>query len=410
MRPNDAEEKRHLLIFEPDVDGHQREWLQHLIRFAATMGERYVVWFVVDPRLYRDLAKQVADALQSHVKLLSLHPLEKRLCSHRSLAVSGFARWWTMRRYLRQTGAEAGHFLSLDLLSLPLALGLSMNGCRLCGILFRPSVHYSALGPYRPTLREWIRDFRKVILYRLMLLNRALRVVLTLDSYFANYAAHRYRGGWKVCALPDPAHPPVNGMPEDSRLAELLPANRICFVLFGFLTERKGVLALLEAARLLPSEIAGRVAILLAGKVDREIGEMVTELRRRLAVERPELWLHLENRWLTSGEIDALIRRTDAVLAPYQRFVGSSGVLLWAARANKPVLTQNYGLLGRLVQDHGLGLAVDATDCNVLAESIERMARQGPETFINRRSAQNFVAERMPQHFAAMVFASLEES
>lgn len=399
--------ERRLVILEPDIEGHPREWLQHLMRFAASMDGSYVVWLVVAPEVYRELAGTLSAVRDGQVRLLALRPLESRLCRHRLLVVSGFARWWTMRRYLRLVGAEAGHFLSLDLVSLPLALGLGAAGCRLCGILFRPSVHYPSLGSPRTRWQEWVRDVRKAVLYRLMLLNKTLRVVLTLDPYFPAHASRHYWNGGKVLAVPDPTHPPVNTSTDEARVTEQVPANRIMFLLFGYLTERKGILALLEALRMIPSNIAAQAAVVLAGKIEPAIRPEVEEISRRLELEQPDLWLHLEDRRVSSGELDALIRRCDVVLAPYQRFVGSSGVLLWAARAGKPLLTQDFGLLGRLARDYRLGLAVDCSDPRVLADGIRRMVQHGVSQFIDRPSARDFVAVRTPQRFAAMVFDSL---
>lgn len=404
--PADKSERR-LVILEPDVEGHPREWLQHLMRFTAGMPGNHVVWLVVAPEVYRELGRSLSAVRDGQVRLLALSPLEARLCTHKRLVISGFARWWTMRRYLRLVGAEAGHFLSLDLVSLPLALGLGAAGRRLCGILFRPSVHYPSLGSPRASWRDRARDARKAVLYRAMLLNKALRVVLTLDPYFPAHAARHYWNGGKVMTVLDPAHPPVNTTAEETGVADRVPAQRTMFLLFGYLTERKGVLALLEALRMIPSNIASQTAVVLAGKVEPAIRPEVEEMARRLELEQPDLWLHLEDRRVTSGELDALIRRCDVVLAPYQRFVGSSGVLLWAARAGKPLLTQDFGLLGRLVRDYHLGLAVDCSDPRVLAEGLRRMVQHGGSEFIDRPAARDFVALRTPQNFAAMVFASL---
>jgi glycosyltransferase involved in cell wall biosynthesis len=399
--------ERRLVILEPDIEGHPREWLQHLMRYTASISGNHVVWLVVAQEVYRELTGCLSAVRDGQVRLLALSPLEARLCRHKRLIVSGFARWWTMRRYLRLVGAEAGHFLSLDLVSLPLALGFGAAGRRLGGILFRPSVHYPSLGSPRTRWQEWVRDVRKAILYRLMLLNKTLRVVLTLDPYFPAHAARHYWNGGKVAAVPDPAHPPVNTTAEESEAADRVPAQRTMFLLFGYLTERKGVLALLEALRMIPSNIAAQAAVVLAGKIDPAIRPEVEEMSRRLELEQPDLWLHLEDRWVSSGELDALIRRCDVVLAPYQRFVGSSGVLLWAARAGKPLLTQDFGLLGRLARDYRLGLAVDCSDPRVLADGIRRMVQHGVSEFIDRPAARDFVALRTPQNFAAMVFASL---
>lgn len=398
--------RRQVLFLEPDRDGHPREWLQHLMRHMVQQEDVERIWFLVAPELRQSLIAEIPEDLRQRVQMIALSAEERRLCTHRRLAISGFARWWVMRRYLIRTGAQAGYFLSLDHLSLPLALGLSAAGRKLGGILFRPSVHYSRLGPTRPTGAERLRDLRKALLYRLMLLNPALHVVLTLDPFFPSFAASHYLHGSKVRALPDPAHPPIS--PGGLRsLPVTIPEGRVVLLLFGVLTARKGILHLMQALQLLEPATASRTAVVVAGKVAPDIGKPLTAQMERLRRDRPELWFHVEDRWLDSGEIGALVERCDVVLAPYQRFVGSSGVLLWAAGAAKPLLTQDYGLLGRLVQDHGLGLAADVTQPLQLALAIEQMVTQGPQRYIDRNAARTFVSDRTPEAFAAQIFGSL---
>jgi len=99
------------------------------------------------------------------------------------------------------------------------------------------------------------------------------------------------------------------------------------------------------------------------------------------------------------------VRQCDVVLAPYQRFVGSSGVLLWAAVSGRPVLAQEFGLVGRLTRDHRLGVSVDASDPSHLAREIARMVECGPSTFIDGAAAASFAAARTPQRFASLVLS-----
>ncbi|MDE2228398.1 MAG: glycosyltransferase [Alphaproteobacteria bacterium] len=401
---------RHTLVFEPDSEGHPYEWLCHLIDFICHAASAQTVSFIVAPALYRELAARIDDAQTDRVRILPLSLLAARLCTHRRLVISGFARWWWMRRYLARTGAQAGQFLSLDLLSLPLALGLGAgNGRRIGGILFRPSVHYRLLGAYHPRAREWLRDLRKAALYRLMLLNRALGVVLTLDPFFPRHAARFYRAGSKVRAVPDPVHPAVPLVDSDRALADAVPPGRVAFLLFGHLTERKGTLALLESLFLVPEGTASRVAVVLAGKLDPAIAGRVAALRARLAALQPDLVLEIVDRRLSTGEIEALVARADVVLAPYQRFVGSSGVLLWAARAGKPLLTQDFGMIGPLVRNYRLGLAIDVDQPEALAAGIVRFVHEGPHRFIDPQRARAFVARNTPDRFAELVFASVAE-
>ncbi|MBS0540975.1 MAG: glycosyltransferase, partial [Proteobacteria bacterium] len=82
-----------------------------------------------------------------------------------------------------------------------------------------------------------------------------------------------------------------------------------------------------------------------------------------------------------------------------------SGVLLWAARAGRPVLAQEFGLIGKLTRDNRLGVAVDSGDSEELAREIVRMVECGPETFIDHAAAGRFVAAQTPQRFASLVLS-----
>ena len=115
----------------------------------------------------------------------------------------------------------------------------------------------------------------------------------------------------------------------------------------------------------------------------------------------------LENRWVASGEIEALVDRADVVLAPYQRFVGSSGVMMWAAEHGKPLLTQDFGILKSLVEENHLGMTVDCSNPFSLSEAIARFVAQGPDAFIDRASAKEFIAAHSPEGFAEAVLASV---
>lgn len=396
-----------VLVFEPESNGHQQEWLEHLVAHAARRPNLETLWIVAPTALCQALRPT---ATSSRVQLLPMTATEERRCQQANIAIGGLWRWWTMRRYMRRTGADAGHFLQLDHLTLPLALGLRLCGRPIGGILFRPSVHYGEIGPYRPSWRERLRDRRKDVLYRLMLRNPALQSVLSLDPHFPRYAELHYGYARKVRRLRDPAHPLNLPIAEDTAITANVPASRVLFSLFGYLTERKGVLVLLEALRLLPPMRRARLAVIVAGRTDPALRDTATRLYERLTRECPELWLHYADRRLSDGELTDLVIGSDVVLAPYQRFVGSSGVLLWAAQAARPLLTQEIGLLGRLVRDHGLGLTADVSDPATLAAAIDTMIARGPGTFFDPIAARIFADQCTPDVFADTVIGSMTGS
>jgi glycosyltransferase involved in cell wall biosynthesis len=399
---------REVLILEPDAEGHAQEWLQHLVEFVAADATAAAISVLAPPALCAALSRSMPVVADGRIRFIALKPRELRLCTHRSLSIAAFARWWTMRRYLSRTGADSGFFLSLDLLCLPLALGLRATGKPIAGVLFRPSVHYRTLGKYQPSSAERMRDLRKDLLYRLTLRNPCVRAVLSLDPFFPAHAESHYNHGIKVRALPEPPIM-VQSDGDAAPAIDFAPPGRVGLLLFGYLTERKGPLEVLDALRLLPTHISKRTALLLAGRIDPAIHSAIKERCATLARERPELWVGIEDRWLSRAELEVLVARSDVVLAPYQRFVGSSGVLLWAARAGRPVLAQEFGLVGRLTRDHRLGAVADSSDPARLAHEIERMIVHGPQNFIDVSSAKTFALSCTPYRFASTLLSSLSE-
>ncbi|MEX1152334.1 glycosyltransferase [Parvibaculum sp.] len=395
-----------LLIFEPDPRGHATEWLQHLLRHAAAGPAPVRLLLAVPSPLAQTLSAWMNETGIGNAGLRVLSAREYALCMHPRLAVSGLARWWTMRRHLARSGAARGLFLGIDHLSLPLAAGLRFGGRRVSGILFRPSVHYAPADTPRQSRREKLRDLRKALLYRLMLRNPAVETVFSLDPYFPAYGATHYGRGDKLRALPDPAFP-LSPDDKSATAQSPFPPGRVAFLLFGVLTERKGLLVLLDALKRLAPDVALRTAVLIAGKIDPGLQSAAAERRAALNREKPELWLRIDDRHHTNDELSLLTQSCDVALAPYQRFVGSSGIVIRAANAGKPVITQNYGLLHRLVRDYGLGTACETTDADALAAALAGTVRLGPDRLCDPAGVARFLAGRTPEDFAARLIGPL---
>lgn len=384
-------------VFEPEEHGHQALYLEYALRSLAARARPPRVRLLVGPELARGW--RGSSWAERHPRLsieaLPLTPEQAARCTTGPLVGKAWSRWRILRRTCAGSGNDVLAF-SLDTLQLPLALGLRLRGARLSGILFRPSMHYE--GARRPA--EIVRDLRKRVLYRRMFANPALATVFVLDPTFPEYARRRLGAAAKAVWLPDPVPEPACVDVEPVQP----PAGRTLFVLFGALAARKGVLEALAAFRRLEPAVAERSALVLAGRVDPGLREELTRAIEETRRARPTLWLELLDRSLAEGELTALVRGADVVLAPYQRFVGSSGVLLWAASNDKPVITQSYGLLGRVTREHGLGTAVDTTDPDAIARAVAAYAT-GTGSPLDPEGRRRFLDGRTPERFGAVLTA-----
>ena len=410
--PSDSSSPLHILVFEPRLEGHYSDYIRHLVQYAHRQSVPIKLTFLVHPDFqarFWDAIKAECEASHECVELIPFGPREHALCLHKGLpqGIRSFFQWFTMMKYLRRTGAVHGHFLYIDTLQLAFALKLRVpKGRILSGILFRPTVHYDQLWQSPTDFGQHIRNLRKTVLYKGMLNHPALSAVFSLDPYFAGYASKSFKQGSKVQALPEPGLFPedlVTYRPSDTVACDI-PGDRTCFLLFGGLAARKGVLQVLEAVEMLDSKIASQTAIVFAGKLQNDIRTEFEEQFHQLTTDTPELWIHLEDRYINPAEITDLIIRCDVVLAPYQHHVGSSNVLLWAAGAQKPVIIQEYGLIGALAREHKLGIVIDTTQPQAIADAIQACVEGDVTDFGDPKSMQQFADLRTPKQFAKTIF------
>jgi glycosyltransferase involved in cell wall biosynthesis len=402
----DTRRRGSALIFEPSARGHTREWIAHLASELEALPQPPSATFAVPREIAQDLAGR-AGGVTAPYSVIEIGEGEVRRCVGSSPWHSGLARWRLAMDLARQAGAAHVHFLELDHLTLPLALRRDAAGVTVSGVLFRPSTHYQELLASPPRWRERMRDWRKDLLYRLSFGNPALTGVLSLDPYFPAFARRHYPAGSKVTYLPDPAMPDRAPAAAETMLADLVPWERKLFACFGAMSQRKGILELCDALALLREESAHRIAIVLAGRIEESLADEVHRRVAALQAGRRDLWIHLEDRHIGEGELAALVRRSEVILAPYQRFVGSSGVLMWAARAGVPLVAQEYGLVGDLVRRHRMGITTDTSSPAALAAAISRAAALPREALCDRAGMAAFAAGRTPRHFAQAIVGHL---
>jgi len=371
---------KHLLILETGSTGHSPTYIQLLHSYLLDNRLPFKVTFAVSPALEKNIKLEDNIQLSSIADRVDIVFLEENEIPDRFSKPwkQAMARWGLMKKYLNISGADHGHFLNLDHLQLPLALGYTLSSNQtISGLLFRPSIHE----PYRTTIRLSIKDrllmLRKRFLYSRMLKNPCLRFIFTLDQCFPAFADKTFKNGNRVYHLPDPSLYDENTAAmtnEDQWIntIEIRP-KQTCFLLFGFLTERKGIFVALQALEHLAPEDSTRITIIFAGKFSEEVREsFVSKINNYREHHKNGAHIHYEDRYLPSSNFAHLLNKCDFVLAPYQRFTGSSGVLLWAAGAKKPVITQNHGLLGYLTNEYHLGIATNTTDAKQLAASLKK--------------------------------------
>jgi len=336
--------KRSVLLFEPEHSGHQMEYL---LLFSKRILQEDISWliFVIPAALLEKLQADLAwreIEQRACVQVLVFTDAELERCNASNLFVRSFWLWKMVSKYARDTKVSDVVSMRIDHFQLALALGLPLP-VRLTGILFQPSLHYEELDMLGKDCLTWrgrVKALRQKILYARMLKHTCMHALFTLDDSFSAWGKKKFSCGDKIHFLPDPSHPEVTRITDVSMHGLIGDVGeRTVFLLFGALSRRKGIFKLLSAMLLLSQEERDKLCVVFAGKVAGEDQEEFLSQVPALRELDPDCCTVI-NRFLSTDEIKTLIVHCDVVLACYQNVVGSSGILLWAASAEKPVIAQ----------------------------------------------------------------------
>ena len=322
----------------------------------------------------------------------------------------GWGLWQIARQYAQKLQASHVYIVTYDRVQLPWMLDWRRNeiGTTYAGIYFRPKFHYPKQYGVVPTWKEAIKYIRHKVTLWFSLANPNTEAIYCLDPYAVTAVRDLgWRNGHKFLFLPDPIDDYTIDLAElDSFKQSLgLMTERTTFLQFGTFDGRKGIAQCIEAIRGLPLATTQKISLVIAGrwKFSKEAHQKIEQGLEALQTKH-RVHVVILNRFTSEDEMNWLFESCDIVLATYQQHVGSSGILVRAAKANKPVISQAFGLMGKLIVDYELGVAVDTTNPKAIQTACQQVI-ENPELFASfGPGAQKFAAEASPEQYAQIVF------
>lgn len=202
---------------------------------------------------------------------------------------------------------------------------------------------------------------------------------LVLDERFA--ASHRRSHGW----LPD-IYREFEAVDDEaaeqsvwsSALASFLAAqsDRPVVVYTGTNQARRGYDLLIRLA----VDVDG--CFIHCGRLDLndESLDVSTRRLRDTLVERGAL-LETVDHYASPRTAELFLAAARCVALPYREHDGSSGVMLQAVAAGRPVLVPDRGLMGWRVREFGVGEVYDDGDWDALRQSFVDLCERGPQPY-----------------------------
>ncbi len=376
-----------LMVVVPEAGGHYADQAAMLVRedLKGRLGAE--VMLLASRALLKRLPGD-ADPVANGWDCVSLSAAELDAWERGPLLRRAFAKEKIVKHHAGRWRATDALVLRVDHLQVPLALPRATRPYRTHGILFQPSLHYPALTGSPGSRALKLRNVRQRWTLGALLRRSDVGAVFSLDPFFSEWAGRHLPGGDRVWSLPDP-------LPRSLPEAEAVPSgDRVRFLLYGALARRKGVVRLVRALEVLDGESRARIEVAVRGEVqDADTGQALTRLQRLGG----DLAVDVELGRLPRTELERQILSADWLVAPYERFIGSSGVIVEGAAAGKPVLVDSFGLVGALVRRYGLGISVETGDAHAFARALRTATEQkGPwdsrrHDFLEGRTARDFV-------------------
>ena len=372
--------EKNVLILEPHAVGHHGPYLRWIAGGLIERGLDVTV-VTLPESLIHPSVQTIHETLKAEdrerLKIIkSASGVPGDLGSLRgkvSLAKREFGYWSLFRAWYKEYAPAARPsvvflpYLDYCLYAIGL-LGSPFGNSPWAGIAMRPSFHYPELGIIAP--RPSLASLKKALFFR-VLRNRSLRCLLTIDEPLREFLA-KTEYSEKAVFLPEPAK--MSSLPgsQDAKRRLGLPLDRKLILVYGAITERKGLPELLHAV--MEAAFPQSVDVLVAGRISPEIDKFLSCPRMAKLIAQGRI--RLFNRFIDTVEEPFLFAAADIVWLGYRKHYGSSGVLAQAASARRPVISCEEGVLGWQTRRHSLGAVIDVEDPALVADTVSRTLAQ----------------------------------
>ena len=399
--------KGKLMLFDLSVKGHHPGYIQHLIKYWQKRNFNGHLDIVVSPAFFKEHS-DVVNLQSGNVSFTAITSEEEAMLSSRKSKIKrnlrNFNEWKIFCNYAQLLNTNHALLMYFDTCSLPLALG-AKSPCPFSGIYFRPTFHYNQFPGYQPSWKDQLQELREKIILSRIMKNPQLQTLFSLDPFAVGHL-NKFNSQAQAVHLADPVEiTSTNQNPSSSIKQDLgIEAGRYVFFLFGAITSRKGIYQLLEALKLLPNELCQKLCLLIVGEsgITSKLEEIIGDISQTKPVQ-----IIRRYEFIPDEDMQAYFQTVDVILAPYQRHVGMSGILLLAAAAGKPVLSSNYGLMGEMVRRYELGIVVDSTLPEEIASGLSRMLVTPKQELCDRIKQQSFAEQNSAEKFAQTIFEYL---
>jgi len=395
-----------VLIFDPVISGHRFNYLR-IITTALKNANHTAILLTLEA--YKDAHKalELQKECEGYLKVeyLKLNKWQKNIYAGDKLYNKELINYLLVRNYL----AQRKQYQNVDFIFFPYVDSLArllsfiknpFFGIKWSGISMVPSFHYVRMKVQVPPVK-FIK--LKAFIFINLLKNKYLSQLLTIDLPLEEYIGRYYpKLKHKIKYLPDPVE--MHGkIDKDTARKNLgISPDSGVILLYGSISERKGVLELLKAAQ--HNNFPKHVKVIIAGVQTAEVKSKINSLPKNGNDQ-----VIIINRFLTYEEEYALFKASDVVWCGYKNFYGMSAVLVHAAAMGRPVISSKEGVAAWLTERYQMGVAIDIKEEKEVIHAIEIIFNNGKAYQTYASNGMKMAKHHQAQYFSASIINALSD-
>jgi glycosyltransferase involved in cell wall biosynthesis len=352
--------------------GHNLGYIQNFYQYIKSNPDERQYIFLLNPKA-REVFK-----IQTKVANIKVEFLEESLFNSFDVNNNKFQNQWN---YIVEYGTKnnVSRLILMMFDAYQNCIGNSTTPFKISTIYFL--AYYRMSKPKAGLIEKtqlWIRKMRKKWIVRRALKNLNLdRIYILNDEKAVEEGNRTIKNVFRYLSDPILDYPKKENL--IIREKHQISNEKVIFLIFGAIDERKNVTNLLKAFQKISKENSSKSALLIIGKVEKEFINQFEKLINETQNINSELQIITENRFVDDEEMESYFSQSDVILRMNLNYFNSSGVLGNAAKYNKPSLVSDYGLVAELTQTHKLGKLANP-------ENIEEITIHLTEFIINPES------------------------
>ena len=352
-----------IIVFTSAVSGHNIEYLHHLYEMALSKPSNNYVFLVPDD--FKNKKNFLRWKEGHNVKFSYYTTLRKKYFIPFLSSSLHYSK--LLKQNIKTFDCSLVFAVNLMVL-LPSILLLPLKNVRIMGIDYKIYLYD----------KSRFSSLIKILLYKIMSKQKRIKTIFILNDKKSALIFNQYYKTDKFRFLPDPFIPIKPSIHKENfrEIYKISPSQKL-FIHFGGLTYAKGTLTILDTIQLLDENELKKYVFVFAGKIYNDIKSI---FYKKIDSLKGKVTIIVKDEFCEFDFLGSLCESCDAILIPYKRTSQSSGVIGYASQFEKPVIGPGKGLLGNLIREYELGIAIG----NCSPEEIRRALQLVSSNFVKK--------------------------